>query len=240
MGKIVNGFFVFLIWLTEGLTSISRTISKGFATVLFIGCSTIFFLPLFIPLLHPGLLGGLLLVFLVAALGNTAVSKLRYYQYISTEYLFDMATYFKSGKTKDNRRDYHQDYRDMQEENRRKTYEQAYKRAEDQRRQQQEYYDKIFEDMFKNAYRGQYQGSQGSSAGSYTGSAFKNQYEAACDTLGIGHDADEYDIKLAYRKMAKKYHPDLNQDEDTTVKFQEINSAYEFLNEENIQRYKNL
>lgn len=245
LGKIVNGFFVFLIWVTESLTSISKTISRGLAAVIFIGCSTIFFLPLFIPLLHPALLSGIIIVVLIAALGNVAVSKLRYYQYISTEYLFDMGTYYKSNKTKDNRRDYHQDYKDMQEENRRKAYEEAYKRSAEQRKQQQEYYDRFFEEMFRGAYRGQYQGGQGYRQGSssnttYTGSTFKSQYEKACDTLGVSYNADEYDIKLAYRKLAKKYHPDLNPNEDTTVKFQEINSAYEFLNEENIKRYKSL
>lgn len=31
------------------------------------------------------------------------------------------------------------------------------------------------------------------------------------DTLGISRDADDASIKRAYRKMAKKYHPDMNQ-----------------------------
>ena len=49
-----------------------------------------------------------------------------------------------------------------------------------------------------------------------------------------------YEIKLAYRKKAKKYHPDLNKSPDATEMFQRINEAYEFLSDENIERYKNI
>ncbi|MSS78207.1 molecular chaperone DnaJ [Anaerococcus sp. WCA-380-WT-2B] len=56
----------------------------------------------------------------------------------------------------------------------------------------------------------------------------KNPYEV----LEIGQDASSADIKKAYRKLAKKYHPDLNPDDETaTVKFQEINEAYEILSD---------
>ncbi len=54
------------------------------------------------------------------------------------------------------------------------------------------------------------------------------------------YDIDFYQVKLQYRKLAKKYHPDLNRDRDTTEKFQEINSAFEFLTEENIKRYNQM
>ena len=54
------------------------------------------------------------------------------------------------------------------------------------------------------------------------------------------YDIDFYQVKLQYRKLAKKYHPDLNRDTDTTGKFQEINSAFEFLTEENIRRYNQM
>ena len=52
-------------------------------------------------------------------------------------------------------------------------------------------------------------------------------------------NTDIYDVKLAYRKLAKKYHPDLNKEPGAKEKFQEINDAYEFLSEENIKKYKN-
>ena len=33
------------------------------------------------------------------------------------------------------------------------------------------------------------------------------------EVLGIGNQADEKEIKIAYRKLAKKYHPDMNPDD---------------------------
>lgn len=58
--------------------------------------------------------------------------------------------------------------------------------------------------------------------------------------LGIDYDSDKYQIKLAYRKNAKEYNPDLNKASDATKKFQKINDAYEFLSDANVERYKNI
>ena len=58
--------------------------------------------------------------------------------------------------------------------------------------------------------------------------------------LGLPMDADIYQVKLAYRKKAKEYHPDINRAENATETFQKINDAYEFLSEGNIERYKKL
>lgn len=59
------------------------------------------------------------------------------------------------------------------------------------------------------------------------------------EVLGVSKDADEKAIKSAYRKIAKKYHPDLNKDNpDAEDKFKEANEAYEVLgNAEKRQRY---
>ncbi len=50
------------------------------------------------------------------------------------------------------------------------------------------------------------------------------------DVLGIDKSASQSDIKKAYRKKAKQYHPDKNGDEE---KFKEITEAYEVLGDEN-------
>lgn len=49
-------------------------------------------------------------------------------------------------------------------------------------------------------------------------------------TLGVSKDASQDEIKKAFRKLARKYHPDVNRDdENATEKFKEINEAYEVL-----------
>ncbi len=47
--------------------------------------------------------------------------------------------------------------------------------------------------------------------------------------LGVSNDADDKTIKKAYRKLAMKYHPDVNKDEGAEDKFKEINLAHETL-----------
>ncbi len=52
------------------------------------------------------------------------------------------------------------------------------------------------------------------------------------EVLGVAKDAGEADIKAAYRKKAKKYHPDLNPgDKDAEAKFKEAGEAYEVLSD---------
>ena len=53
------------------------------------------------------------------------------------------------------------------------------------------------------------------------------------EVLGIQKGADASTIKKAYRKMAKKYHPDANPgDKEAEEKFKEVNEAYEVLSDD--------
>lgn len=51
----------------------------------------------------------------------------------------------------------------------------------------------------------------------------------ARDILGVEQDASQDQIKAAYRRLAKQYHPDRNPDEQANHKFQEIREAYQLL-----------
>ena len=59
------------------------------------------------------------------------------------------------------------------------------------------------------------------------------------EVLGIGKNATDAEIKSAYRKLAKKYHPDLNPgDKEAEEKFKEVNEANDVLSDpQKRQRY---
>jgi len=259
-GNIVFGIAKFVEWIFNGLIAItSAIISVGellkaivlpFAIMLAIGMMV--FPPLLLLLFNPASLAiGLILiiVIIIPYLGKKAVSGLEYYKYIVTEYLYDYADYYRLNKDrKGNFSDYGSKYRNQQEEKRRQK-EEAFRRAQEERQKaQDEEWRRIFEEFFRqqsgygrsgNYTGGGYQGSRsGSSYNPYTD--FNSQYKKACDVLGLSYDTDIYQVKLNYRKLAKKYHPDINKDPSAPEKFKEITNAYEFLSEENIERYKRI
>ena len=51
------------------------------------------------------------------------------------------------------------------------------------------------------------------------------------DVLGVPKDADEAEIKRAFRRLAREYHPDVSQDHDAEAKFKELAEAYEVLSD---------
>ena len=54
---------------------------------------------------------------------------------------------------------------------------------------------------------------------------FRDYYK----TLGVARDASADDIRKAYRKLARKYHPDVNTGTESEAKFKDVNEAYEVL-----------
>ncbi|WP_245764177.1 DnaJ C-terminal domain-containing protein [Sulfitobacter marinus] len=54
---------------------------------------------------------------------------------------------------------------------------------------------------------------------------FKDYYKV----LGVARDASDDEIKKAFRKGARKYHPDINSDAESEAKFKDVNEAYEVL-----------
>ncbi len=56
--------------------------------------------------------------------------------------------------------------------------------------------------------------------------------------LGVSKDATDDEITKAYRKLARKYHPDLNKTKEAEEKFKDISEAYDVLsNKDNRQKY---
>jgi len=57
------------------------------------------------------------------------------------------------------------------------------------------------------------------------------EYKDYYKTLGVKKDATAADIKKAYRKLARQFHPDVNTSADASKKFKEVNEANEVLSD---------
>lgn len=252
LARLIDVVFGGLIHLLSAAVDLVEGIRQLFLPLLTCFGFTIFSGGIFlIPFFNPPFLIFIMILVLFPFLGKTFVSFLDYGRYIFTEYLYDQADYYRLGKN--SKKDFSQ-------------YGPAYRRQkireeEEARRRAQEAQNAQWEEIFREFYRqagygggyGQSRGQTGYSGGGYDGyrrqqqqntynpfNDFKQKYKEACDTLQVPYDTDEYQVKLAYRKMAKKYHPDINKEAGATTKFQEINDAYEFLSKENIDRYKRM
>lgn len=57
------------------------------------------------------------------------------------------------------------------------------------------------------------------------------EYKDYYKTLGVARDADKDAIKRAYRRLARKYHPDVSKEADAEARFKELGEAYEVLSD---------
>lgn len=246
-GKVLHGFATFLGNIFTILINIMNVITMTFVGIrqvlmlLFLfGCSSFFFFP-FIALAIPRKWWTVIFIILIIPiLGPKFISMLKYGNYTLTEWMYDRADSLITGKKVgyESLSDYSNKYKFEREKERRR-------QAEEAARAQQEEMNRRFEEMFRGFTYTTF--NQGDWQSYDTGSAysnitsdigFKEKYEKACDTLGLDYQTDIYQVKLNYRKLAKKYHPDINKDANATEIFQKVNDAYEFLSEENINKYK--
>ncbi|SCU78169.1 LAFA_0A05292g1_1 [Lachancea sp. 'fantastica'] len=66
----------------------------------------------------------------------------------------------------------------------------------------------------------------------HASTALLNELKDPYSTLGVGKTASSSEIKKAYYKLAKKYHPDINKANDAQQKFHDLQNAYEILSDE--------
>lgn len=67
------------------------------------------------------------------------------------------------------------------------------------------------------------------------------QYKDYYEILGVKRDSSSAEIKSAYRKLARKFHPDVNKTKEAESKFKDLNEAYEVLSDKTKrQRYDSL
>jgi curved DNA-binding protein len=55
------------------------------------------------------------------------------------------------------------------------------------------------------------------------------EYKDYYQIMGVGREASADDIKRAYRRLARKYHPDVSKEKDAEARFKEVGEAYEVL-----------
>ncbi|MDO5037460.1 MAG: J domain-containing protein [Tissierellia bacterium] len=264
VGMVLDYIFEFFIGVVSILVGLFESVQRVFLSLLmFGGCLFVIF---FYPLLFSSRYGWIpilmLASFIFPLLGKKSISYLKYLQYMVTEYFYDKADFYLLGRkvSYDKMGDYGQRYKRKLERERREAQERAWRAEQERRRQQEEAFRQQVEDMFRQGgfgwgpggfgyYQGQgtygssqtSQGGQGPYGASWGGQdSFISQYERACKVLGVSPQADKYEIKLAYRKLAKLYHPDVSDDPQATELFQEIGQAYDFLSDENIDRYQRL
>lgn len=251
--SLVNGLLGFLIALTATLVNLTKGARLIIFSLLSFGCFFIIITPLIL-VRYGWLLALVLFIIIFPFVGSFLVSYLEYFHYAVTKFLYGYSEYYLG-----NRKSYESFSYYQEEYIRKKELEEERARRERQTRMQEEWNRRInewfsqqgfgdFSSFEEGAFSGYYNYGQNYNQGynqSYGAenplNDFTRSYEKYCDLLGVAYDANQEEIKRNYRKLAKKYHPDINKSSEATGKFQELNNAYDFLSdEENLARYRRI
>lgn len=236
---LIGGLIKVMEAVVDVISGLGRYILAIFGIL---ACSGFVFL---LPLLLIYLPIILILVFffiVVPLLGKKFISYLEYVHYSAVEYLRNYADYLINNTGN------YKSYKDFKESYRQKKEAEERARQEKQRAQNE-----FWEEIFRNFGQGYYRydnttGNYRTNTGGYSNQRqayqnpledFNKKYRESCQILEVPEKTNVYEVKTAYRKLAKKYHPDLNDSPEATEMFQKVNAAYEFLTEENITRYNN-
>ncbi len=243
--KMVEGMFTVAIGLLEALVLITKGISSGLLLLLSMGGCLfliIFAIPLGIRILtDPYALGILLFLMLFPFLAGRLLAHLKKQKFLITSFLFNLSKHLihPEDHAYQSFASYKKAYEKAQEDYRR---EQERRYYEQQRQQQRAWNEQFYQWQSQGARGSRYyyrtgsggqwsrQGGHHQSSGGHQGNP-RQKYRESLDILGVSEGVDEKELKMAYRKKAKKFHPDINKDPNATKKFQEINDAYKFLSE---------
>ncbi|MDO5018496.1 MAG: J domain-containing protein [Lagierella massiliensis] len=246
-GKFILGLADVLDFLIGGLIKLVGSVvdvitSLGKSLLMLLGvlaCSGIIFLLPLVIIYLPVLIFLFFFFIIIPLLGRKFISYLEFLHYSAVEYLRNYGDYLINNKEN------YKSYEEFKSAYRNKKAEEERRERERQRAQNQ-FWEEIFRNVNSSTYNKNWSSTQGNYSSYYGRGAtysnpyddFKRKYEESCKILEVPLNTNVYEVKTAYRKMAKKYHPDLNNSPKASEMFQKVNTAYEFLTEENIQRYK--